>query len=158
MNAKTSRVGGARRNRPQTDAYMRACPSRTVIELLSDKWTLLVICALGGGPQRFGELRRRIDGVTQKMLTQTLRALERDGFLTRTVYPTTPPSVEYELTKLGLSSLELLEHLRLWAERHVWEVLAAREAFDRQAEARAVEPVGRRVAMARPGSRPSMRS
>ena len=157
MNAKSRRIGGPRRNCPEADAYMRACPSRTVIDLLSDKWTLLVVCALGGGPQRFGELRRHIDGVTQKMLTQTLRALERDGFLTRTVYATTPPSVEYELTKLGLSSLELLDHLRQWAERHVWEVVAAREAFDRQALA-VVEPVGRRVTVARPAGRPSVRS
>ena len=122
------------------DAYMRACPSRTVLELLSDKWTLLVICALIDGPLRFGELRRKLDGVTQKMLTQTLRSLERDGLLLRTVFATAPPTVEYELTELGDSTTPLLAEVRAWAERHVVEVLGSRAAYDRRALA--AESVG----------------
>jgi DNA-binding HxlR family transcriptional regulator len=119
------------------DVYLRNCPSRTVLDLLSDKWTLLVICALAGGPRRFGELRRRLDGITQKMLSQTLRSLERDGLLTRTVYPTTPPSVEYALTKLGTSVTHLIDDIRMWAETHVAEVLASRETYDLRAAAQA---------------------
>ena len=115
------------------DVYLRKCPSRTVLELLSDKWTLLMICALSGGPRRFGELRRRLDGITQKMLSQTLRSLERDGLVTRTVYATTPPSVEYALTELGASATKLLDDIRDWAESHVWEVVAAREKYDSRA-------------------------
>jgi DNA-binding HxlR family transcriptional regulator len=112
------------------DAYLRNCPSRTVLDLLSDKWTLLLIGALSRGPRRFGELRRRLDGITQKMLSQTLRRLERDGLLTRTVHPTTPPSVEYALTELGRSTIRLLDGIRAWAETHVREVLAARASYD----------------------------
>lgn len=115
------------------DVYLRKCPSRTVLDLFSDKWTMLVICALAGGPKRFGELRRRLDGITQKMLSQTLRSLERGGLVTRTVYATTPPSVEYALTELGTSTTKLLDDIRNWAETHVWEVVAARESYDRRA-------------------------
>jgi DNA-binding HxlR family transcriptional regulator len=128
----TKDIHPSSQKRLRANAYFRECPSRTVLDLLSDKWTLLVICALSEGPVRFGELRRRIDGVTQKMLTQTLRGLERDGLVVRKVYPTTPPSVEYSLTRLGKGSVELMHHLREWAERHVGQVLAAREEFDRQ--------------------------
>lgn len=117
------------------DAYLRNCPSRTVLELLSDKWTLLVICCLAGGPQRFGELRRSVDGVTQKMLTQTLRSLERDGLVARTVFATAPPSVEYALTDLGESSTRLLDDIRQWAEAHVLQVMASREKYDRRSAA-----------------------
>lgn len=117
------------------DVYLRNCPSRTVLELLSDKWTLLVICKLAAGPQRFGELRRSVEGVTQKMLTQTLRSLERDGLVVRTVFATAPPSVEYALTELGTSSTGLLDEIRHWAEAHVLQVLACRESFDQRAVA-----------------------
>jgi len=112
------------------DAYMQKCPSRTVLAMLSDKWVLLVLGALGRGPQRFGVLRKKLDGITQKMLSQTLRALERDGLITRTVYPTAPPSVEYALTALGHSATELVSQIRLWAETHAEEVLDSRERFD----------------------------
>jgi DNA-binding HxlR family transcriptional regulator len=117
------------------DAYLRHCPSRTVLEVLSDKWTLLVICRLADGPRRFGELRRGIDGVTQKMLTQTLRSLERDGLVVRTVFATAPPSVEYALTDLGTSSTRLLDDIRRWSETHVLQVLASREKYDRRCAA-----------------------
>ena len=78
------RYGGA-------DAYLRDCPSRTILDVLANKWTMLIVGALGGPPLRFGELRRRLDGITQKMLSQTLRELERDGLVARTVYATIPP-------------------------------------------------------------------
>jgi DNA-binding HxlR family transcriptional regulator len=127
------------RNHPGgADAYLRACPSRTVLEVLSSKWTLLVTGALRGGPRRFGELRRRLDGITQKMLSQTLRALERDGLVSRKVYPTVPPQVEYMLTPLGQSVVALLDPIRVWAEDHLQDIVAARAAFDARAD-RAVE-------------------
>lgn len=116
------------------DFYFRACPSRTVLEMLADKWTLLVICKLTANPHRFGELRRAIDGVTQKMLTQTLRTLERDGLVSRTVYDTTPPSVEYALTELGQSATHLVALLRDWAQVNVPAVLEARKAYDNHAK------------------------
>ena len=112
------------------DAYLRTCPSRAVLDVLADKWTTLIVPALRVGPMRFGELRRRLDGITQKSLTHTLRRLERDGLLTRTVYPTIPPRVDYELTRLGHDARELLESMREWAERHMHDIHAARADYD----------------------------
>jgi len=108
------------------NAYLRSCPSRTVLDLLGSKWVTLVVPMLRTGPMRFGALRRRLDGVTQKSLTQTLRSLERDGLVTRTVHPTSPPSVEYGLTDLGCSASHLLEQMRIWAETHLGQVLESR--------------------------------
>jgi DNA-binding HxlR family transcriptional regulator len=122
------------------DAYLRTCPSRTVLDLLANKWTTLIVPALRGGPMRFGEVRRKLDGITQKSLTQTLRNLEQDGLVTRTLYPTIPPRVEYALTDLGHSASALLEELRSWAEQHMAEILAARAAYQQHAGA-AAEPV-----------------
>lgn len=122
------------------DAYLRTCPSRTVLDVLANKWTCLVIGAVSGAPQRFGQLRRRLDGVTPKMLTQTLRTLERDGLVSRSVYPTMPPRVEYTLTPLGLSVDGLLHAIMSWAEDHYREILVARESYDERA-AREPEPV-----------------
>ncbi len=85
---------------------------------------------LQDGPQRFSELRRNVEGITQKMLTQTLRSLERDGIVTRTIYPTVPVTVEYEITELGKTLIEPLEVLRHWSEQHKPEVLAAQKTFD----------------------------
>lgn len=115
------------------DAYLAACPSRQILDLLANKWTMLVMGALGGGPLRFGELRRKLDGVTQKMLTQTLRNLERDGLVIRTVYPTIPPRVEYGATDLGRSVVGLLEAIRVWSEQHINDVLDARQGYDERA-------------------------
>jgi DNA-binding HxlR family transcriptional regulator len=117
-------------------SYLNACPARTVLEALANKWTLLVLSSLRkhGGTMRFNELRRYLDGITQKMLTQTLRALERDGLVRRTVYPTVPPRVEYSVTDLGAGVGELFNNLGNWAEEHVNEILAARKAFDDRAE------------------------
>ena len=122
------------------DAYLAACPSRQILDVLANKWTMLVMGALGDGPLRFGMLRRRLDGITQKMLTQTLRNLERDGLVTRTVYPTIPPRVEYASTELGRSVAGLLSSIREWSEHHIDTVLDARAAYDERA-AREVEPV-----------------
>jgi DNA-binding HxlR family transcriptional regulator len=122
------------------DAYLAKCPSRTVLDVISNKWVTLAACALIGGPLRFGELRRTLDGITQKMLSQTLRGLERDGLVARTVYPTVPLRVEYELTTLGRELVGLLDALRVWAERHVGEILDARDSYDERAT-RDPEPV-----------------
>jgi DNA-binding HxlR family transcriptional regulator len=101
-----------------------------VLDVLSNKWTTLVLCALGGGELRFGQLRRCIEGVTQKMLTQTLRSLERDGLVTRRVYPTAPPSVGYALTDLGRSAADLHDAIVAWAQQHAPDILASRAAYD----------------------------
>ncbi|WP_433466846.1 winged helix-turn-helix transcriptional regulator [Spirillospora sp. CA-128828] len=122
------------------DAYLAACPSRQILDVLANKWTMLVMGALSGGPMRFGELRRRLDGVTQKMLTQTLRTLERDGLVTRTVYPTIPPKVEYAATGLGESVTALMHAIRTWSEENINAVLDARDDYDARA-AQEVQPV-----------------
>lgn len=112
------------------NAYLANCPSRTVLDLLGSKWTVLIVPTLVDGPVRFGELRRRLDGITQKSLTQALRNLERDGLVIRTVYPTIPPRVEYSLTDLGRDSAALLESMRVWAEHHMADILTARQHYE----------------------------
>ena len=114
------------------ESYLHACPARIVLETLANKWSLLVLGSLraAGRPQRFNELRRLLDGVTQKMLTQTLRLLERDGLVDRAVYPTVPPRVEYSVTALGAEVGEMCTVLGRWAESHVDEIFAARRSFD----------------------------
>lgn len=106
---------------------------RAVSEVLSrvgDKWTVLVVTTLGDGPKRFNELRRALGSISQRMLTLTLRALERDGLVTRTVFPTVPPRVDYELTGLGRSLLEPVSGLGLWARKHRPDIQKARQRFD----------------------------
>lgn len=117
--------------------YGRDCPSRTVIAVLANKWALYVLGALRrhDRPMRFNELRRLLDGVSQKMLTQTLRALERDGLLSRTVYPTVPPRVEYALTELGVGAGRLTTAIAEWSVQHVAEIAAARRSFDERTAA-----------------------
>jgi DNA-binding HxlR family transcriptional regulator len=109
------------------------CPSRVVLDRIAEKWTGLIVIALSDETLRFTELRQRIGGVAPKVLTQTLRALERDGLITRTVYAEVPPRVEYRLTPLGRSLREPLEAVQSWAERHVSAVMAAREKAERSA-------------------------
>ena len=111
------------------DVFLRACPCRELLDLIANKWTALVIGALEGGPRRFGDLRRKLDGISQKMLTQTLRALERDGLVSRTVIPM-PLRVDYALTDLGGSLAVHLAGLRRWAEVHLDQVDEARRAYD----------------------------
>ncbi|AEH10568.1 MULTISPECIES: winged helix-turn-helix transcriptional regulator [Protofrankia] len=119
--------------------YRRDCPSRTVIEVLANKWALYVLGALRryDRPMRFNELRRLLDGITQKMLTQTLRALERDGLVSRTVYPTVPPRVEYGLTELGVGAGQLTSAIAEWSAENAQKIATARRAFDGRAT---VEP------------------
>jgi DNA-binding HxlR family transcriptional regulator len=116
------------RARVAYDAFMAECPSRQVLDMLSDKWVTLVLNALADGPRRYSALGRTIAGVSQKMLTQTLRALERDGLLTRTVTPSVPVRVDYELTPLGRSLLPVVQAIKDWAESHIEEIQAARAA------------------------------
>lgn len=120
--------------------YGRGCPSRSIVELLANKWTLYVLGALNRAPRavRFNELRRLLDGVSQKVLTQTLRRLERDGLVQRAVYPTVPPRVEYSLTHLGRSAAALTSAIGDWSVTHVPMIEQARAAFDVRA---AREPV-----------------
>lgn len=130
------------------NAFLAACPSRQLLDRISDKWVVLILCALGGDTagksdqpdasnaaraMRYSEISRLLAGVSQKMLTQTLRALERDGLLTRTVTPTVPVTVTYELTDLGLSLHHLTRGLRHWAQAHMDQVLANREKHDARA-------------------------
>lgn len=105
----------------------------TVTEILSrvgDKWSVQVVVQLGEGPKRFNELRRMVSGISQRMLTLTLRGLERDGLVTRTVYPTIPPRVDYQLTELGCSLLKTVRALGIWAIENRDEILEARQRFD----------------------------
>ncbi|MBV8579942.1 MAG: helix-turn-helix transcriptional regulator [Candidatus Eremiobacteraeota bacterium] len=111
--------------------YSQGCPTRAILDRIADKWTTLVIGTLGcRAAVRFTELRRQIDGISQKMLTQTLRDLERDGLVTRTSYPVIPPRVEYALTPLGHTLREPLHALEVWAREHMDEVRHAQQRFD----------------------------
>ncbi|MEU5533974.1 helix-turn-helix domain-containing protein [Streptomyces sp. NPDC020362] len=112
------------------DAFLRSCPTNQLLGRLSDKWVSLVVSALYSGPQRYSDIGRRIAGVSPKMLTQTLRTLERDGIVARTVTPSVPVRVDYELTPLGHSLAGLLMAVKDWAESHFDEVRAAREHYD----------------------------
>lgn len=106
------------------------CPTRIVLDRVGDKWTVLVVAALADGPLRFTVLRDRVGGVTGKVLTSTLRSMLRDGLVTRMAYATVPPTVEYQLTELGVSLREPIDHLRAWAERNVAHIVRNREAHD----------------------------
>ncbi|MFD7699492.1 winged helix-turn-helix transcriptional regulator [Streptomyces caelestis] len=138
----------AARQRAQAEveynAFVAACPSRKLLDRISNKWVTLILAALGsdsahrpgtecaGEPRamRYSELARLLAGVSQKMLTQTLRSLERDGLVARTVVPTVPVTVSYELTELGLSLYGMMRGVKAWAEAHMDEVLAHRESYD----------------------------
>lgn len=106
------------------------CPIRSVIQSIFGKWSSLLLMALAERPYRFGELRRLVPDISQRMLTQTLRDLQRDGYVHREVFPTKPPSVEYSLTDLGRSMFDSLQHLLLWAKTNVGQVQSARRKFD----------------------------
>jgi DNA-binding HxlR family transcriptional regulator len=111
------------------DPYERGCPSRRLLDRIGDRWTVLIVGALDDGPQRFTALASRVDGISQKMLTQTLRSLERDGLVTRTIYPEIPPRVEYELTPLGRSLQVPLRALEEWAVENMTEVVERNEEY-----------------------------
>jgi DNA-binding HxlR family transcriptional regulator len=113
------------------DAFMAECPTRQLLDSVSDKWVGLVLCALGEGAKRHSELARRIAGVSQKMLTQTLRTLERDGLITRTVTPSVPVRVDYQLTPLGHTLVPVMVAIKDWAEARMDQVNTARHAYDK---------------------------
>lgn len=110
--------------------YRADCPTRQILDHIGDRWTVLVIGVLHGGQARFSDLRRRIEGISHKMLTQTLRTLERDGLVTRTVYPQVPVKVVYSLTDAGRTLCEPLRALQAWSITHQPDVSRAREAYD----------------------------
>jgi DNA-binding HxlR family transcriptional regulator len=112
------------------DVFRMNCPSRQVFDLVGERWAGLLLLALHGRPQRFSALRRQIEGVSQKMLTQTLRALERDGLVRREAFATVPVTVEYSLTGLGDSLCQVIEGLRTWAYANAGNLHSAREAYD----------------------------
>lgn len=107
-----------------------ACRAREVLQRVGDKWSMYVIDMLGHGTKRFSELHRSVDGITARMLTVTLRGLERDGIVTRTIHPVIPPRVEYDLTPMGLTLLDTIGQLVSWADSHLPEISAAQAAYD----------------------------
>ena len=116
-----------------TDRATEDCRAlSSILARVGDKWTVLIVVLLGDGPKRFNEIRRMVGGISQRMLTFTLRGLERDGLVTRTVFPTTPQRVDYELTTLGSTLWKAVEPLSLWARAHVREILRSRDKFDRK--------------------------
>ncbi|ADG90240.1 hypothetical protein TBS_17190 [Thermobispora bispora] len=117
--------------RPDPPAEVEDCPVREVLDRVADKWSVLVIVLLGRRPHRFGELHRGIEGISQRMLTLTLRQLERDGLVRRTVHASVPPRVDYELTPLGRTLLAPLTALNEWAIAHRDDIRAARARYDR---------------------------
>jgi DNA-binding HxlR family transcriptional regulator len=120
-------ASGAGRHEPA------GCRAREVLELVADKWSLYVVAFLGDGPRRFTELKRGIDGISQRMLTVTLRGLERDGILTRTVHEVMPPHVSYQLTAMGTTLLQATAPLIEWSSRHLDLIDAARAGYDARA-------------------------
>jgi DNA-binding HxlR family transcriptional regulator len=118
------------------------CEVRQILDRIAGKWSLLTIALLDGGCRRFTELQRMIDGISQRMLSVTLRQLERDGLVRRTVHPVVPPRVDYELTDLGATLLETIQSLVAWTEAHQEEVAAARSAYDlREVAAATLNPI-----------------
>jgi DNA-binding HxlR family transcriptional regulator len=115
------------RNRPEPEVFTLNCPTQQVLELIANKWSVIVIYCLAYGKKRYKEIERKIEGISQKMLTQTLRNLESNGLVERIVYPEVPPKVEYSLTPLGETSIEPLTALADWTEEYFDEVQVARD-------------------------------
>ena len=122
---------------PRFDALSATCPARAILASVANKWTVLVLSVLTEDTTRFNELRRRVQGVTQKGLTQTLRELERLGLVSRRIYAEVPPRVEYSLTPLGHSLVKVLDNIKEWTESHAPEVLQAQQRFERTRAAKA---------------------
>ncbi len=110
------------------------CPVRGILDRLGDKWSTLLLISLAGGPLRYGQVRRAVPDISKRMLTQTLRDLERDGMITRTVYPTKPPAVEYQLSEMGVTLLEPILQLVRWAERYSAKISDSRQRYDQAEE------------------------
>jgi DNA-binding HxlR family transcriptional regulator len=118
-------------DKPHIDPQSSDCRAvSSVLARIGDKWSVLIVAMLGDGPKRFNEIKRQVGGISQRMLTLTLRGLERDGLVTRTVFPTVPPRVDYELTALGRSLWEPVDVLGAWARAHQAEIETARRRFD----------------------------
>lgn len=113
--------------------YAANCPTRLVLDRIGDKWTVLLLGLLESGPVRFNQLRKRIDGLSQKVLSQTLKGLERDGLIHRKAYPTVPVTVEYSITPLGETLTAIVHNLVSWAETHIGEVQTAQRRYDTSA-------------------------
>jgi DNA-binding HxlR family transcriptional regulator len=128
----TTRTAAQRRERAaiEYNAYVRECPTHKLLSRISDKWVSLTLVALAGGPQRYSELARTMPGISQKMLTQTLRALERDGIVARVAHASVPVRVDYRLTSLGETLLPVMRQIKAWAERYIDEVEEARALYD----------------------------
>lgn len=112
------------------NAYSENCPTRLMLDRIADKWTVLILGRLAGGKQRFGMLRRDVEGISPKVLTQKLRDLERDGLVTRRVFASVPLRVEYALTPLGGTLVDLVDAIRIWSETNIGSVLDAQQRFD----------------------------
>ncbi len=130
MNSPTAAPSKRRRRRPAPDPYLAACPSRSVMAQLGEKWALLVLNDLADGPRRFGHLLKRIEGVSQKMLTQTLRNLERDGLVTREVLSDRPIQVAYALTPMGEALLPVAAALKTWVQTHYLAIERHNRRYD----------------------------
>lgn len=115
---------------PPISPYRADCPTRHILDRIGDRWTVLIVVALWDGSARFSELRRRVAGISQKMLTQTLRGLERDGLVHRTVYPEVPVRVEYRLTEAGRTLREPLRALQEWSIAYLSDISASQKAYD----------------------------
>ena len=112
------------------DIFNKNCPTRMVLDRIADKWTVLVVGVLKDETKRFGVLKKQIDGISQKMLTKTLRGMERDGLIKRKVYPTIPPKVEYSLTPLGVTLVDMLQNIQFWAENNIEQIIKSQKKFD----------------------------
>ena len=124
------RPSGQASREPEAAPAPSSCRAREVLQRVGDKWSVLVIDLLGQGTRRFSELHRSIDGITARMLTVTLRGLERDGIVSRTIHPVIPPRVEYTLTPMGRTLLDTIGQLVAWTDAHLPEIEAARAAYD----------------------------
>jgi DNA-binding HxlR family transcriptional regulator len=122
--------GKPRRSKSTANPYDSKCPTRVVLDRIADKWTVLVLGLLSQEPRRFNQLRREIDGLTQKMLSQTLKGLERDGLVARRVTPSVPVAVEYSITTLGRTLAAKVDGLRDWAQSHIDDVIKAQKRYD----------------------------
>ena len=119
------------------NAYAAACPTRQILDRIGDKWAVLILILIRDEPMRFNALRRTIEGISQKMLSQVLKSLERDGLIKRRVFATVPVTVEYSITALGQTLAAAVDPLRDWAEENLKEVLAAQRRYDAQRSAKA---------------------
>ena len=130
---ETGPTSRTKAGRPKYNVYAAGCPTRLVLDRLADKWAVLILGRLDEAPLRFNHLRREIAGISQKVLSQTLKNLERDGLVARKAFPTVPVTVEYAITPLGLTLRDTLHALGRWAETHMDAVIAAQRQYDRRA-------------------------